>query len=93
MEQRRDLFLIFKEAVNNVAKYANATEVHIEVTLNDHKLSLNIKDNGTGFDVEKADSGNGLNNMQKRAEKLNAQFNILSKENAGTTVFLEMNIA
>jgi signal transduction histidine kinase len=54
MEQRRDLFLIFKEAVNNIAKYASATEVNIDATLKDQTLSLIVKDNGAGFNVEKA---------------------------------------
>jgi signal transduction histidine kinase len=92
MEQRRDIFLIFKEAVNNIAKYAHATEVCIDVGLQEHKLSLIVKDNGTGFNVEDADSGNGLNNMQKRAEKLKAKFRIVSQEHVGTTISLEMQI-
>lgn len=92
MEQRRDLFLIFKEAINNIAKYADATIVNIDVRLKEHTLSLTVKDNGVGFNVEKADNGNGLNNMQKRAEKLSARFAILSQQNAGTSVYLEMQI-
>jgi anti-sigma regulatory factor (Ser/Thr protein kinase) len=93
MEQRRDFFLIFKEAVNNVAKYANATEVNVDVILKDHTLSLIVKDNGRGFDVENADTGNGLNNMHKRAEKLNAKFDISSQQNTGTTISLNMHVA
>jgi two-component sensor histidine kinase len=90
MEQRRDVFLIFKEAVNNIAKYAHATTVNIDVTLKAHKLCIVIKDNGSGFDVNTADSGNGLNNMQKRAEKLKANFKISSKKDAGTIISFEM---
>ena len=90
MEQRRDVFLIFKEAVNNIAKYAQATRVKIEVTLKTRKLCLVIKDNGSGFDIDNADSGNGLNNMQKRAEKLNANLNISSQKGIGTTINFEM---
>ena len=93
METRKNLFLIFKEAVNNVAKYANATQVNVDVIVKHHTLSLIVKDNGSGFDVENADTGNGLNNMQKRAEKLNAKFNISSKRNTGTSVSLEMHVA
>jgi len=44
---------------NNIAKYANATEVDIKVTYKDSQLLLVVKDNGKGFDVEKADNGNG----------------------------------
>jgi signal transduction histidine kinase len=92
MEQRRDIFLIFKEAINNIAKYADATKVIVELTIKNHLLSLIVKDNGKGFDVENADSGNGLNNMQKRAEKLKAKFAIVSQPNAGTTIMFEMRI-
>src|SRR4051794_12412226 len=52
MEQRRDIFLIFKEAINNIAKYANATEADIKVTYKAPQLLLIIKDNGKGFDIE-----------------------------------------
>jgi two-component sensor histidine kinase len=92
MEQRRDIFLIFKEAVNNIAKYANATAVDISVTYRSPILLLVIKDNGKGFDVENADNGNGLNNMQKRAEKLKAKYSITSQPNAGTNITLQMQI-
>ena len=92
MEQRRDIFLIFKESINNIAKYANATEVDIKVTYKAPVLLLVVKDNGKGFDIEKADNGNGLNNMQKRAEKLKAKYSITSQLNAGTIITLQMQI-
>jgi signal transduction histidine kinase len=92
MEQRHDIFLIFKEAVNNIAKYANATQVSVDVALKGDKLLLIVKDNGIGFDVENADSGNGLNNMQKRAERLKGKFHILSQQNAGTTISIAIQI-
>lgn len=92
MEERRDLFLIFKEAVNNIAKYAKATEVKIQFTLTNDILKLSIQDNGIGFDVEKADNGNGLSNMQKRAEKLGGKLSIESHPGRGNHVSLEMEI-
>jgi signal transduction histidine kinase len=92
MQEKRDLFLVFKEAINNIAKYANATLVKTKLSLNNNKLILYIEDNGEGFDIENADGGNGLNNMQKRAEALNAKFKIASMFNSGTTVTLEMDV-
>ena len=92
MEQRRDIFLIFKEAINNIAKYAHATKVELQVTYKAPQLILLIKDNGKGFDVDKADNGNGLNNMQKRADKLKAIYHITSQPAAGTTIMLQMQI-
>jgi two-component sensor histidine kinase len=92
MEQRRDIFLIFKEAVNNVAKYSRASEAECIVSVTNNIFLLVIKDNGVGFDVAAADKGNGLNNMQKRAEKLKAKFNITSGARSGTQVSVEFQI-
>ena len=88
MEARRDFFLIFKEALNNAAKYSKATEVWVNVSMQNKQLSFAIKDNGVGFDVVKADSGNGLGNMQKRADGVNGKLRIRSIEGEGTEVKL-----
>lgn len=87
MEARRDFFLIFKEALNNAAKYSKATEVTVNVTLQNKALCFTIKDNGTGFDVPRAD-GNGLGNMQKRADGMNGKLRIKSAKGEGTEVRL-----
>ena len=92
MEQRRDLFLLFKEAVNNAAKYSAAKEVFVEMRLKGRTLELLVRDNGVGFDVASADSGNGLNNMQKRAEKLRSEYSITSEKGKGTTIILRMKL-
>ena len=88
MEARRDFFLIFKEALNNAAKYSRATEVWVNITMQNKQLSFLIKDNGIGFDVAKADNGNGLGNMQKRADGVNGKIRIRSVEGEGTEVKL-----
>jgi signal transduction histidine kinase len=89
MESRRDFFLIFKEAVNNIAKYSQARNTEIEITVHAHRLVMQIKDNGIGFDVLEADSGNGLTNMRKRAESLRGHLTIDSVPGIGTKVRLE----
>jgi signal transduction histidine kinase len=89
MEARRDFFLVFKEAVNNAAKYSGAEKVVVEVTLNKRAMVLTVQDNGRGFDVVKADGGNGLGNMQKRAEAMNGRVRIYSKSGTGTTVLIK----
>ncbi|MGI8637512.1 MAG: ATP-binding protein, partial [Segetibacter sp.] len=78
MEARRDFFLIFKEAVNNSAKYSKATKLLMRLTMKNKKLLLVVKDDGTGFELAEAD-GNGLGNMQKRAEQLNGHLTIDTK--------------
>jgi signal transduction histidine kinase len=60
MEKRRDLFLLFKEAINNVAKHANATIVKVAITCTSGVLTLTVADNGKGFDLRGESRGNGL---------------------------------
>lgn len=90
MAARRDFFLVFKEAINNIAKYAGATTVSVQVSFHANRLVLMIKDDGIGFDAEKADTGNGLNNMQKRADNLNGRLSIQSKAGLGTQITLNI---
>ena len=92
MQARRDLFLIFKEAVNNAAKYSKATKVDIDIHPEGKKLVLLVKDDGTGFDVNNAD-GNGLTNMQKRAGFLSGDIEILSGEGSGTVIKLVIPVS
>jgi ligand-binding sensor domain-containing protein/two-component sensor histidine kinase len=87
MEARRDFFLIFKEAINNAAKYSDANKVIIHLKMQNKKLLLIVKDDGVGFDFADAD-GNGLGNMQKRADNMNGSVNIQSEKRKGTTVKL-----
>ena len=92
MEQRRDVFLIFKEAVNNLLKYANCTHVRIEIVIKNFHFKLIISDNGVGFDSSKESSRNGIKNMKNRAEKLRGKLNIDSEKGKGTTIDLEFLI-
>lgn len=91
MEQRRDFFLIYKEAINNIAKYAHCKKTIITLELTQQKLTLSIADDGAGFDVAAADTGNGLNNMRKRAENLGS-ITIESIPGSGTTVCLQIPV-
>lgn len=90
MDQRRDLYLIFKEAVNNLVKYSKADNAKVEVLINLHNMSLLVKDDGSGFDTTEIREGNGLRNMQQRAALLNASLTIESEPGKGTTVNLSM---
>jgi signal transduction histidine kinase len=86
MQQRRDFFLIFKEAINNAAKYSQATRVEVKITKEGGRLLLNVSDNGIGFSVSKETSSNGLKNMKTRAEAMQGSINISSQPGQGTTV-------
>lgn len=88
MNQRRDFFLIFKEAVNNIAKYADASMVNIRLEGRDQGLGMKVTDNGKGFDPNKIRSSNGLKNMQARAEALQGRLGIRSGPGQGTVIDL-----
>ncbi len=92
MENRRDFFLVFKEAINNAAKYSRASIVEVFIHIKAGKLLLVVKDNGIGFDVKNANEGNGLGNMQKRCESMNGQVSIQSAKDKGTEVSIKIPI-
>ncbi len=92
MEARRDFFLVFKEAVNNAAKYSKAGMVIIQLGLHNNRLVLVVEDDGIGFDPDMADSGNGLCNMQKRADAMHGRLQVLSKPVGGTQVTLNVPV-
>lgn len=93
MEARRDLFLLFKEAVNNLVKYSQCHHANIEIFIASKKLVMKITDDGVGFDINNADTGNGLHNMQKRAQSLKGTLVIDSQPGKGTKVLLEMPLS
>ncbi len=90
MEQRRDLYLILKEAFNNIAKYSNANDAYLNIIQKNKIISIAIEDNGSGFDIHNNThtSGNGIKNMYQRAAQLNAHINIESKIGSGTKITL-----
>jgi two-component system, NarL family, sensor kinase len=92
MEARRELILfrIVQEALNNIIKHAEATEILIELFFTEESLSLLINDNGKGFVIEKLQSGNGFINMQKRAQSLNGLCEIFSQPGKGTSITIKI---
>jgi two-component sensor histidine kinase len=99
MIQRKNFYLIFKEAINNAAKYADCKSVWINLSIkSNHIINMKIKDDGKGFDTaiilqgaagDNEFGGNGLINMQKRATEMKASFTIASVPTTGTEVNLE----
>lgn len=87
-QQRRNLFLIAKEAIHNCVKYAACTELHITLERNKDRLLLTVMDNGLGFDQDNTDSynGNGLTNMARRAEAIGGELRVESTSGHGTRV-------
>ncbi|HEU4390863.1 MAG TPA: two-component regulator propeller domain-containing protein [Blastocatellia bacterium] len=85
---RRDLFLIFKEAVSNAARHAACSNVQIELRIEHSRLVLEMEDNGRGFDTEAPSEGNGLVSMKRRAASLGGEFELESIEGKGTRIIL-----
>jgi signal transduction histidine kinase len=91
MERRRDFYLIFKEAVNNLVKYSKATTASIAIEARNSKLRLLMVDNGIGFSNSQLQYGNGIHNMRQRAGSANDLLQINSEPGQGTEVLLEMS--
>jgi len=89
---RRNVYLIYKESLNNIAKHAKATKVDIAVTHTDGKLNTAIRDNGIGFNQESVRRGNGLANLKRRAEAIKGSIDVQSISGSGTTVKLSVPI-
>jgi len=90
LEQRRNLYLIFKESLNNAVKYAEASQIDLHLNLKSRFLKMELSDNGKGFDLDKIKRGNGLNNLEKRAKEIGGQIDIKSDPGKGTCINLMM---
>lgn len=92
-EEELLIFRIVQEALNNIAKHAQATYVHIELNYEPTNFVLHITDNGIGFDtsVPKKNSGIGLINMWQRAKLINGKLEINSAPAKGTKISLFVN--
>jgi signal transduction histidine kinase len=92
LEQRRDIYLIFKESINNIAKHSGADCADVKLTYSDGYLNLRIKDNGRGFSSTINSDRNGLSNMKKRSESLKASLQISSSPGVGCEVNLSIRL-
>jgi PAS domain S-box-containing protein len=90
---RRNIFLVIKEALNNVVKYAEARSVTIEINFDHNIFKIGICDTGRGFDLNHVKRfKNGINNMKKRTEEINGIFLLSSFPGKGTSIKLEIPI-
>ena len=88
LEQRKELLLIFKEAINNIVKHAGATEVLVRLSKQQKMLQLEIQDNGHWSDLKKT-TGTGVRSMQQRAESMGAGLK-MEVSAQGTNITLTM---
>ncbi|MFZ6012132.1 MAG: two-component regulator propeller domain-containing protein [Bacteroidota bacterium] len=91
LNTRKDFYLIFKEAINNAAKYSECRKVTVHLCHTTEGIQLILKDDGKGFDHGMNNhSGNGLKNMKHRSVNIKADLKILSQPGAGTEIRLKL---
>ena len=86
-EEKRNLFLICKEAINNSIKYSGGTQIKVDILPAGKKIQITIADNGKGFDEATVKKGYGLKNMQYRAGQVKYNAAIRSSA-AGTQIVI-----
>ncbi len=85
-EEKRNLFLVCKEAINNSIKYSGATQIDVDIKPDGKKIRIAIADNGKGFNVNEVKKGYGLKNMQYRAGQVKYKTTLVSSPGKGTQV-------
>jgi len=89
---RRQIYLIFKEAVHNIARHSGARRVEIELDRDGDDLALCIADDGRGFDMQAVSEGHGLASMRRRAASMGTQLEWQSPANGGTTLRMRVRL-
>lgn len=88
---KMNLYRILQEALQNIYKYAQAQNVWVVINNEEeNKIAVTIEDNGKGFNLNKKKKGIGIQNMYERAKAIQADFNIIAKENKGTKIMLTL---
>lgn len=91
--QRRHILLIFKEVANNCVRHAKAKQATLRISLGEEgAVSIWFEDDGTGFEEQAVRTGNGLQNLYDRAEKIGGKLTVLTAPGMGTTVRLDLKI-
>ncbi len=86
-----NIYRIIQEAVNNALKYAKAKEIIVDFKSDQTNTVISIMDDGIGFDLNTTKKGNGMHNIQKRAQDIGARVQIESVVGTGTTIRLLLN--
>jgi signal transduction histidine kinase/ligand-binding sensor domain-containing protein len=86
---RRQVFLVFKESVHNIARHSGCKNARVDLRIERHWIDLTVADDGRGFDTTQVSDGHGLMSMRRRAGELGAVLDINSRSNCGTCVSLK----
>jgi PAS domain S-box-containing protein len=87
---RREVFLIFKESINNIAKHSQCANAAIEFHADERALLLAVSDDGCGFDTADENEGHGLVSMRERSREMGGSLDMVSQAGAGTTMTLKV---
>jgi signal transduction histidine kinase len=94
LQARRELFLIFKECIHNVARHSGCTAVKAELKVLDREIALTVQDNGGGVNTAEkpagSTGGNGIPGMRRRAESLGGRMQLTSKPGEGCSVEIHL---
>jgi len=91
-EFKLSIYRIVQELLQNIVKHANATQVLVQLVMQDMALNITVEDNGVGFDIGRNDSGLGILNLQSRIKSMNGHISIESAKGNGTSVFIEFDL-
>ncbi len=91
--KRRDLFFVFKEAINNIQKHAIATEVIVNIEAKDNDLLMQVNDNGKGFDTNQLTHRNGLKNIQQRIQNWGGTCTVQSSPGKGAILKINLPVS
>jgi len=89
MEKRQNIYLIFKEGINNSIKYSGCRNISLSVETDNRNYEITLRDDGSGFDEKNKYPGNGLNNMKKRAQESGMRLELESSVGHGTVICLK----
>ena len=90
-EEKRNLYMIIKESINNSIKYSDCSLIELLMKNKGGKLNISISDNGKGFDRNEISSGYGLKNILRRSAEIGYHAEINSSPGNGTLIYLEKN--
>ncbi|MEZ4417967.1 MAG: triple tyrosine motif-containing protein, partial [Gemmatimonadota bacterium] len=92
MEVRQDIYLLFKESLQNIVKHSEGETVQVDVSLVGSELRVRVEDDGKGFDPNDPRLGNGLGLMKQRATRHHGRLTFTSRPSDGTVVELAIPI-
>jgi signal transduction histidine kinase len=93
LEDRRQFYLIAKEAVNNIARHSGCRNASVNLRAGGRSITLEIRDDGAGFSGGADRGGDGIENMKRRAAAIGGHLTIASAPGQGTSILLRTRIA